>query len=99
MQFSELKTNATTQYAADTIPFGGVGESGFGRYHGKFSFDTFSHEKPVIKRPYFPDFWFRYPPWSNKKLELFRAAYAFNYLRILLVALGLKRPRPFSDRF
>ncbi|KAJ8449487.1 hypothetical protein Cgig2_002284 [Carnegiea gigantea] len=87
------------QYAADTIPFGGVGESGFGRYHGKFSFDTFSHEKPVIKRPYFPDFWFRYPPWSNKKLELFRAAYAFNYLRILLVALGLKRPRPFSDRF
>lgn len=81
------------QYAADTAPFGGVGESGFGRYHGKFTFDTFSHEKPVLKRSLFPDFWFRYPPWTNKKLELLRAAFAFQYFYVLLIALGLKKPR------
>jgi aldehyde dehydrogenase (NAD+) len=35
----------------DTLPFGGVGNSGMGRYHGKFSFDTFVHEKSVLQRP------------------------------------------------
>lgn len=30
------------------LPFGGVGSSGFGSYHGKFSFDTFTHYKPVL---------------------------------------------------
>ncbi|KAK9692362.1 hypothetical protein RND81_09G259100 [Saponaria officinalis] len=84
------------QYAAETVPFGGVGESGFGRYHGKFSFDTFSHEKTIMKRPLFPDFWFRYPPWDVKKLELFRAAYVYNYFLVVLIVLGLKKPRPFT---
>lgn len=37
----------------DTLPFGGVGHSGMGRYHGKFGFDTFTHEKPVLKRRFF----------------------------------------------
>lgn len=32
----------------NTLPFGGVGGSGFGAYHGKFSFDTFSHHKSVL---------------------------------------------------
>ncbi|KNA16763.1 hypothetical protein SOVF_086280 [Spinacia oleracea] len=90
---SLLFNDTIVQYAADTAPFGGVGESGFGRYHGKFTFDTFSHEKPVLKRSLFPDFWFRYPPWTNKKLELLRAAFAFQYFYVLLIALGLKKPR------
>ncbi|CAO2837343.1 unnamed protein product [Amaranthus hypochondriacus] len=81
------------QYAADAIPFGGVGESGIGRYHGKYSFDIFSHEKPVVKRDLFPDFWFRYPPWTSKKLELFRAAFLYKYFIIVLIALGLKKSR------
>ena len=34
--------------AVNTLPFGGVGGSGFGAYHGKFSFDTFSHHKSVL---------------------------------------------------
>lgn len=79
------------QYAADTIPFGGVGESGFGRYHGKFSFDAFTHEKAVAKRNFLTDFWFRLPPWNDHKLELFRSAYRYDYLGIALITLGLKK--------
>ncbi|MEV4944031.1 aldehyde dehydrogenase family protein [Streptomyces zaomyceticus] len=37
------------------LPFGGVGESGMGAYHGKASFDTFSHRKPVLSKPTMPD--------------------------------------------
>ncbi|TXS44293.1 aldehyde dehydrogenase family protein [Streptomyces sp. t39] len=37
------------------LPFGGVGESGMGAYHGKTSFDTFSHHKPVLSKPTRPD--------------------------------------------
>ncbi|MFD7671894.1 aldehyde dehydrogenase family protein [Streptomyces anulatus] len=37
------------------LPFGGVGESGMGAYHGKASFDTFSHRKPVLSKPTRPD--------------------------------------------
>ncbi|KAL2940914.1 Aldehyde dehydrogenase family 3 member F1 [Bienertia sinuspersici] len=84
-------------YAAETVPFGGVGESGIGRYHGKYSFDTFSHEKPVLKRALFPDFWFRYPPWDSKKLQLLREAFSFNYFFVILVTLGLKRPRKYPE--
>ncbi|PWA93571.1 aldehyde dehydrogenase NAD(P)-dependent, Aldehyde/histidinol dehydrogenase [Artemisia annua] len=42
---SIMMNDAILQYAVDTLPFGGVGGSGFGRYHGKYSFDNFSHEK------------------------------------------------------
>ncbi|MGG7508674.1 aldehyde dehydrogenase family protein [Plantibacter sp. YIM 135249] len=37
------------------LPFGGVGESGMGRYHGKYSFDAFTHEKAVLSKPLAPD--------------------------------------------
>ncbi|MEV7489693.1 aldehyde dehydrogenase family protein [Streptomyces sp. ARC12] len=37
------------------LPFGGVGESGMGAYHGRTSFDTFSHRKPVLSKPTRPD--------------------------------------------
>ena len=36
-----------------SLPFGGVGESGYGAYHGKFGFDTFSHQRAVFRRPRF----------------------------------------------
>ncbi|VFQ75214.1 unnamed protein product [Cuscuta campestris] len=83
--------DAIIQYAADTLPFGGVGESGIGRYHGKFSFDTFSHEKTVAKRSFLIDFWFRYPPWNPHKLQLLKAGYRFDYLSFVLILLGLKK--------
>jgi aldehyde dehydrogenase (NAD+) len=43
------------QVATPTLPFGGVGESGIGAYHGRFSFETFSHSKPVLRKPLRPD--------------------------------------------
>lgn len=55
----------------DTLPFGGVGTSGMGRYRGKYGFDTFTHEKAVLKRGFFGESLqaARYPPMTEKKLN------------------------------
>ncbi len=53
------------------LPFGGVGDSGIGAYHGKTSFDTFSHMKSVLRKPFWLDIDWRYPPYA-KKLDFFR---------------------------
>lgn len=50
----------------DTLPFGGVGDSGIGGYHGKASFDTFSHYKSVLKKGFWLDQNWRYPPYKDK---------------------------------
>uniref|UniRef100_UPI003216C268 aldehyde dehydrogenase family protein n=1 Tax=uncultured Draconibacterium sp. TaxID=1573823 RepID=UPI003216C268 len=54
------------------LPFGGVGFSGIGSYHGKAGFDTFSHYKSILQKP----FWFepdlKYPPYSIMKMKLIR---------------------------
>lgn len=47
------------------MPFGGVGESGMGQYHGKNSFSTFSHPKSIIKKSNRLDNSFRYPPYKD----------------------------------
>ncbi|OAY30083.1 aldehyde dehydrogenase family 3 member F1 [Manihot esculenta] len=83
--------DAVIQYVADTLPFGGIGKSGIGRYHGKFSFDAFTHYKPVARRSFLSDFWFRFPPWNIHKLMLLETAYNLDYLGLVLVILGLKR--------
>ncbi|WJX69638.1 aldehyde dehydrogenase (NAD(+)) [Trifolium repens] len=85
--------DAILQYVADTIPFGGIGESGFGKYHGKFSFDAFSHHKAVARRSYYTDFWFRFPPWNLNKFQLLEEAYNLNYIGIVLAILGLKKSK------
>ncbi len=46
------------------LPFGGVGLSGTGSYHGKAGFEAFSHLKSVVKRPFWLDINFRYPPYK-----------------------------------
>ncbi|KAJ4833209.1 Aldehyde dehydrogenase 3 member F1 [Turnera subulata] len=79
------------QFICDTLPFGGVGQSGFGRYHGKYSFDTFSHEKSVLHRGFFPELEPRYPPWNDFKLKFIKLAYSFKYLELLLLLLGFKK--------
>lgn len=79
------------QFACDTLPFGGVGASGFGQYHGKFSFDMFSHRKSVMRRNFLLEFSFRYPPWDDWKLPFMRSVYHFRYVSLLLHLLGLKR--------
>ncbi len=48
------------------LPFGGVGNSGYGAYHGKFSFDTFTHQKSVMNKVTWPDIPLRYPPYGGK---------------------------------
>jgi len=48
------------------LPFGGVGNSGIGAYHGKFSFDTFSHKKGIVHKVIWPDVPLRYPPYKGK---------------------------------
>lgn len=52
--------------------FGGVGNSGMGSYHGKKSFDTFSHEKSILKKWCWLDISIRYQPYSSKKLAIIR---------------------------
>lgn len=52
--------------ANDRLPFGGIGSSGMGKYHGKSTFETFSHYKPYISRPLWIDPPLRYPPFKNK---------------------------------
>ncbi len=60
-------------FASPYLPFGGVGQSGFGSYHGKASFDTFSHYKGVLKQSTRFDIPFRYPNVKNglKKVKSF----------------------------
>lgn len=50
------------QVALPTLPFGGLGASGLGSYHGKAGFDTFSHHRSVLRRSFAWDLPFRYPP-------------------------------------
>jgi aldehyde dehydrogenase (NAD+) len=50
-----------------TLPFGGVGASGFGRYHGKAGFDNFSHQRGILNKSCWLDLKWRYPPYKQKK--------------------------------
>ncbi|MBT8302883.1 MAG: aldehyde dehydrogenase [Bacteroidia bacterium] len=54
------------QFANHRLPFGGVGHSGIGAYHGKATFDTFSHKKAITKRANWIDPPFRYAPYKGK---------------------------------
>ncbi len=56
--------------ATSRMPFGGVGESGMGGYHGKSSFDTFSHKKSVLKKVNWIDVPLRYPPYKEAVLKM-----------------------------
>jgi aldehyde dehydrogenase (NAD+) len=63
--------NASWHLTNFNLPFGGRGNSGIGSYHGKFSFDVFSHRKAVMKTPTWFDPQIKYPPF-NGKLKLFK---------------------------
>ncbi|MBS4959231.1 MAG: aldehyde dehydrogenase [Clostridiales bacterium] len=57
-----------------SLGFGGVGPSGMGAYHGKKGFETFSHEKSIVRKTFFPDLPFRYlpaAPWKEQMIRLF----------------------------
>ena len=54
------------------LPFGGIGESGMGAYHGKWGFDEFSHRKSILKRPTGMDPPVAYPPFGEWKKKVIR---------------------------
>ena len=54
------------------MPFGGVGDSGMGCYHGKASYDAFTHERSVLVRGNHPDLRVRYHPYGDRKLAMVR---------------------------
>lgn len=60
------------QFGNSRLPFGGVGESGIGAYHGRLGFDTFSHKKGIVIKANWIDIPLRYAPYKNKleKLKL-----------------------------
>ncbi|KAF1084732.1 Aldehyde dehydrogenase [Sporotomaculum syntrophicum] len=58
--------------ATPYLPFGGVGNSGMGAYHGKTSFDTFSHTKSILNKSYLLDIKLRYPPYNKNKLTILK---------------------------
>ena len=54
------------------LPFGGTGASGIGQYSGQFGFDTFSHLKAVIERPFLKDLSVRFAPYTKLKFKLIK---------------------------
>jgi aldehyde dehydrogenase (NAD+) len=63
--------NSSWHLTNHNLPFGGRGFSGLGNYHGRFSFDTFSHKRAVMKTPTWFDPAVKYPPFKGK-LKLFK---------------------------
>ncbi|KAI3642521.1 hypothetical protein MP228_012076 [Amoeboaphelidium protococcarum] len=72
----QLINDCLMHFTCETLPFGGVGNSGYGQYHGKFSFDCFSHRKAVMKRNVIAEVGnqLRYPPYTTQKSNLIHAA-------------------------
>jgi aldehyde dehydrogenase (NAD+) len=63
--------NSSWHFTNHHLPFGGRGNSGIGRYHGKYSYDVFSHAKAVMKTPTWFDPAIKYPPFKGR-LKIFK---------------------------
>ncbi|MNT13600.1 Coniferyl aldehyde dehydrogenase [compost metagenome] len=55
--------------ANEYLPFGGVGNSGIGNYHGEAGFHCFTHQKSVLKKPTWGEPNIKYPPYTETKLK------------------------------
>jgi aldehyde dehydrogenase (NAD+) len=64
--------DAIMHISNDKMPFGGVGASGMGNYHGKFGFDTFSHFKSILDKPTWLEFDFKYSPYTEWKQKIIK---------------------------
>ena len=64
--------DCVSHLAVPDLPFGGVGPSGIGAYHGKASFDTFTHKKSVLDKAVRLDAPLRYPPYTDDKFKWVR---------------------------
>ncbi len=78
IQFGGCCINDTVSHlSSPNLPFGGIGSSGIGNYHGYYSFAAFSHFKSVLKKSTKIDIELRYPPYSKKKLCAVKRALPF----------------------
>lgn len=57
--------DVVVHFSNSSLPFGGVGSSGFGKYHGRWSFEAFSNMKAVVEKSFSLDAYVRYPPYRN----------------------------------
>ncbi|KAF4676280.1 hypothetical protein FOL47_006436 [Perkinsus chesapeaki] len=67
---SQCINDTIVQLSCEELPFGGCGGSGFGAYHGKHSFDCFSHKKSVLQRGTAMDVPMRYPPYTPHAISM-----------------------------
>ncbi len=73
VSFGTASLNDTTVHFINShLPFGGVGESGMGKYHGKKSFETFTNYKSILKKTNRFDLPIRYPPYTNRNVKLLK---------------------------
>ncbi|TKW07231.1 hypothetical protein SEVIR_7G294400v4 [Setaria viridis] len=84
MVFNDTSIHLTNQH----LPFGGVGESGVGSYHGTFSFDAFAHKKAVLDRSFLGEAKARYPPYTPGKLKILKGVLKGNPLAMVQAAVG-----------
>ena len=64
--------NAMLHIANPNLPFGGVGNSGMGRYHGKYGFECMSHQKSIVRTPNWPNIKIVLPPYTSRKLNIIK---------------------------
>jgi aldehyde dehydrogenase (NAD+) len=64
--------DSVMHFANSNLPFGGIGLSGMGSYHGKAGFDTFSHHKSILDKSYWLEPPLKYPPYSKRKLKVIK---------------------------
>ncbi|GMH10389.1 hypothetical protein Nepgr_012230 [Nepenthes gracilis] len=78
-----LINDTALHFTVPTLPFGGVEESGMGSYHGKFSFEAFSHKKAVFHRFFLGDQSIRYPPYTPTKTKILKTLVSGDIFRII----------------
>ncbi|WP_103866305.1 aldehyde dehydrogenase family protein [Aquimarina sp. I32.4] len=61
--------DAVMHFIEQSLPFGGIGDSGIGNYHGKYGFETFSHHKSILQKTFWIELNLKYAPYSIKKLK------------------------------
>ncbi len=67
-----ISGDCLVHFVSTWLPFGGIGESGMGKYHGRWGFETFTNEKAIMKRPKVLDLPVRYPPYRSWKLSFIK---------------------------
>ncbi|KAL6658488.1 hypothetical protein ACP70R_004074 [Stipagrostis hirtigluma subsp. patula] len=88
-----LVNDVALHLANPHLPFGGVGDSGMGSYHGKFSFDCFSHKKAVLIRGFGGEATARYPPYTQEKQKILRGLINGSFIALILALLGFPREK------